>query len=208
MAEASGDAPLTRARIVECALELLDERGVAWLSMRKLAGELGVSAQALYWHFADKDALCEAVVVAAAAELRAIDLGRGGVERRLTRYCHGLRDHWRRHPSALELGRRFAPTAAGAVAEQGVQLLREWGFAEPAAHERHRALVWVVLGFVHVEHGVASSRHHRALDADGRRYAVGLTKPDEPGHELDADRLFDDVVAMTIAGLRAAPDRR
>lgn len=208
MVESSGEAPLTRARIVACALELLDEHGVAWLSMRKLAGELGVSAQALYWHFPNKGALCEAVVATVAADLGAIDLGRGGIERRLARYCHGLRDHWRRHPSALELGREFAPTAAGAVAEQGVRLLREWGFADAVVHERHRALVWVVLGFVYVEQGVASSRHHRALDADGRRYAVGLTKPDEPGHELDADRLFDDVVAITIAGLRAAPELR
>lgn len=201
----AADAPaLTRDGIVRRTLALVDEHGVAWLSMRKLAAELGVSAQALYWHFPNKDALCEAVVAAAADELRAIPLGRGGIETKLVRYCEGLREHWRRHPSALELGRRFAPTAAGPVAEQGVALLRSWGFGDATVHERHRALVWVVLGFVYVEQGVATSAHHRPLDAEGRRYRVEI---DGPAPELDADRLFADVLSLTIAGLRAAPDR-
>lgn len=201
-----GGAALTRERIVQRTLALLDRHGVAWLSMRKLAADLGVSAQALYWHFPNKDALCEAVVASAADELRTIPLGRGSIERRLMRYCHGLRDHWRRHPSALELSRRLPPTAAGAVAEQGVELLRTWGFGEEVVHERHRALVWTVLGFVYVEQGVAASVHHRPLDDEGRRYSVAIgTSPST--RELDADRLFGDVVTLVIAGLRTAPDR-
>ncbi len=202
-----GGAPLTRDAIVQRALDLLDRHGVEWLSMRKLAAELGVSAQALYWHFASKDALCEAVVAAAAGELRAIPLGRGSVDARLQRYCLGLRAHWRRHPSAIELGRRYAPTAGGAVAEQGVDLLREWGFPEATVHDRHRALVWAVLGFVHVEQGVSASAHHRPLDDAGRRYEVQLADPEAPTRELDADQLFHDLVGLVIGGLRAELDR-
>lgn len=196
-------APLTRDRIVQRTIELLDERGVDWLSMRKLAAELGVSAQALYWHFPNKDALSEAVVDAVAAELRTIPLGRGSVEQRLRRYCAGLREHWRRHPSALELGKRYVPSAAGEVARQGVELLCRFGFDEDDAADRHRALVWIVLGFVHVEQSLTRSTHHTPLDPRRTRYAVSIPESGDEPRELDADALFEQVVSIAIAGLRA-----
>src|SRR5829696_142165 len=49
--------PLTRDAIVEAALKLLDRDGVAGLSMRRLALELGVGAASLYWHVRDKEEL-------------------------------------------------------------------------------------------------------------------------------------------------------
>jgi AcrR family transcriptional regulator len=202
-------APLTPERIVRRTLELLDVHGVEWLSMRKLAAELGVSAQALYWHFPNKDALCEAVVATVAEELRALPLGRGSVERRLQRYCIGLRDHWRRHPSAIELGRRYVPSAAGATVEQGVRLVVELGYAPDDALERLRAVIWIVLGFVQVEQNLARSAHHRPLDASGRRWTVQLRDGEERSHRIDTDALFAQVTRTTIAGLRAeAPPHR
>ena len=48
---------LSRARIVECALEIIRTDGVDGLTMRVLAERLGVSAAAAYKHVADKDAL-------------------------------------------------------------------------------------------------------------------------------------------------------
>lgn len=46
---------LTRERIATAAVGLLDEVGVAGLTMRGLAQALGVTATALYWHVATKD---------------------------------------------------------------------------------------------------------------------------------------------------------
>src|SRR5437879_9991861 len=86
---------LSAAIVVDTALRLMDEHGVEWLSMRKLATELGVSAQALYWYFPSKDELCRAVVASAGQELGALPLGRGTPRKRLERYLRGLRDHWR-----------------------------------------------------------------------------------------------------------------
>lgn len=51
--------PLDRPRIVEAALELLDEAGISGLSTRKLAERLGVKSASLYWHFKDKDELLD-----------------------------------------------------------------------------------------------------------------------------------------------------
>jgi len=49
--------PLNRDAIVDAALVLLDRQGLAGLSMRRLAQELGVGAASLYWHVRDKEEL-------------------------------------------------------------------------------------------------------------------------------------------------------
>lgn len=48
-------APLTRARVLEAAVELADDQGIEAVSMRKLGQRLGVEAMSLYNHVANKD---------------------------------------------------------------------------------------------------------------------------------------------------------
>ncbi|HUE66664.1 MAG TPA: TetR family transcriptional regulator, partial [Candidatus Acidoferrum sp.] len=48
---------LTRERLVEAALELIDKHGLEGLSMRALAERLQVKAASLYWHVRDRDEL-------------------------------------------------------------------------------------------------------------------------------------------------------
>jgi AcrR family transcriptional regulator len=50
---------LTRERLVEAALELIDQEGLEGLSMRALADRLHVKAASLYWHVRDRDELLE-----------------------------------------------------------------------------------------------------------------------------------------------------
>ena len=52
---------LTQRRIVELAIERADTDGLEGLSMRKLAADLSVTPMALYWHFANRDALLDAM---------------------------------------------------------------------------------------------------------------------------------------------------
>jgi AcrR family transcriptional regulator len=54
--------PLTRERVLQTAVRLADERGVAELTMRKLAKELGVEAMSLYHHVANKDDLLDGMI--------------------------------------------------------------------------------------------------------------------------------------------------
>lgn len=49
----------TQARIIEAALELLKEDGLANLTQRKLATTLNMQAPALYWHFKNKEVLVD-----------------------------------------------------------------------------------------------------------------------------------------------------
>jgi TetR/AcrR family transcriptional regulator, tetracycline repressor protein len=50
---------LTKATIVQAALDLLDEAGMDGLTVRALASRLGVQAPALYWHVRSKQALLD-----------------------------------------------------------------------------------------------------------------------------------------------------
>ena len=50
-----------RTRIVETALDVLNEKGVDGLTTRLIADRLGVRQPALYWHFKNKRALLDAM---------------------------------------------------------------------------------------------------------------------------------------------------
>jgi len=54
--------PARREEVLETALTLVSEHGVAGASLRKLATELGISQPSLYHYFPSKDALVAAVV--------------------------------------------------------------------------------------------------------------------------------------------------
>lgn len=68
---------LSRARMAAAALDLVQEEGLAALSMRPLADRLGVKAASLYWHVRDRDELLELVAAALLAEIRWTGTGGG-----------------------------------------------------------------------------------------------------------------------------------
>jgi AcrR family transcriptional regulator len=55
-------ARLDRAQVIETAMRVVDAEGLEALTIRRLAGELGVTPMALYWHFSDKQALLDGLV--------------------------------------------------------------------------------------------------------------------------------------------------
>src|SRR3954466_1280852 len=61
--------PLSRERIIDAAVGLLEEDGWDALSMRRLAQELDVWPMAVYRYFRDKDELVDALVDHAAARM-------------------------------------------------------------------------------------------------------------------------------------------
>jgi TetR/AcrR family tetracycline transcriptional repressor len=63
--------PLTRDDVVRAAVEVLDERGLAGLTLRGLATRLGISAPTLYWHVTDKRHLLDLVAEHVLADLPA-----------------------------------------------------------------------------------------------------------------------------------------
>ncbi len=93
---------LSRECIVQAALDLLDREGEQGFSMRKLAGELGVDAMALYHYHANRRALMHDVLQALMEEC---ELPEPGPDWRsdLHALCDGLRRLARRHPGAFRV---------------------------------------------------------------------------------------------------------
>jgi TetR/AcrR family transcriptional regulator, tetracycline repressor protein len=54
--------PLNREKVLDAALELADKEGLEGLSMRRLAGTLGVEAMSLYNHVSNKADLIDGIV--------------------------------------------------------------------------------------------------------------------------------------------------
>ena len=57
------EAEKTRQHLLDAALEVFWRKGVTSASLQEIAEEAGVTRGALYWHFANKEALFEALFV-------------------------------------------------------------------------------------------------------------------------------------------------
>ena len=100
---------LTRARIVEAAVALLDEEGMEGLTMRRLAERLQAGATTLYWHVATKDDVIDLAVDAIFGEAP-VPAGHGDSPRD---DIAALLGEWRkamlRHPWSAALPARQRP---------------------------------------------------------------------------------------------------
>ncbi|GGL03863.1 TetR/AcrR family transcriptional regulator C-terminal domain-containing protein [Nocardia jinanensis] len=82
---------LHRDDVVDGAVTILDQYGLADLTMRRLAGALKVQPGALYWHFPNKQALLGAVADRILAPMEQ-PVGAGDWAGALTELAHRLRD--------------------------------------------------------------------------------------------------------------------
>jgi TetR/AcrR family tetracycline transcriptional repressor len=94
---------LNQAVVLDAAIELLDETGLDELTTRKLADRLGVRVGALYWHYANKQALLDAVaehmLAVATRGLRAS----GTWRERVTAFANAHRETMLAHPDGARV---------------------------------------------------------------------------------------------------------
>jgi AcrR family transcriptional regulator len=95
--------PLTRQRVLEVALHLIDREGLEGFSMRKLGAMLGVEAMALYNHVENKRALFDGVIEQLLAEGLSPEQLDGTPREELWAFAHAFRDVLRAHPRVLPL---------------------------------------------------------------------------------------------------------
>jgi AcrR family transcriptional regulator len=145
-------ARLTRERILEAAVALADAEGLDAVTMRRLAGDLGVEAMSLYHHVPNKDALLDGLVAAVIGEVHEATGESAGADWRaaLRDRCLAARDVMVRHPWAPRLmgTRRTIPTSVVFYYEDVLGLLVEGGFSYALAHRALHALGSMPLGFV------------------------------------------------------------
>jgi AcrR family transcriptional regulator len=100
--------PMAPDRIVAAAIRVADAEGLAALSMRRVAAEIGAAPMSLYRHVADKDDLVVQMMNTVFAQTRLPDPPPDGWRARLELAGHTLWAMFRAHPwlaSALSLTR-------------------------------------------------------------------------------------------------------
>ncbi len=102
---------LTRDRVLRGALAVADTHGIAALTIRSLAGELGVKPMTVYYYVANKDEILDGIVDLVFSEIYLPEVG-GDWRAELTERARSARRVLRAHPWAtplLESRRRPGP---------------------------------------------------------------------------------------------------
>ncbi|NUP01709.1 MAG: TetR family transcriptional regulator [Nonomuraea sp.] len=180
---------LEKGTIVGAALRLLQEAGFDGLTLRRLAGELGVQAPALYWHFKNKQQLLDAMAEA----LTAAHMARPALTDPAG-WRAWMRDHAHRDRAMLNSYRDGARLVAGTrpspllfeVVERSVVALESAGFTVGDAVRGLFAVSSYVAGFVLEE------------QADRTRGDLGAGMPDMAAFQEAHPRL--------MAGLKEVGD--
>jgi TetR/AcrR family tetracycline transcriptional repressor len=139
---------IDRDQIVEAALQLLDEQGLAGVSTRKVAERLGVKSSSLYWYIRDRDELMDLLADRIVADARWPEPGSGWreqVEALMVEYLRCLMAH--RDAAQVAAGR--PPTGPHRLrgAETVLTALLSAGLREQEAVDAALVLTTYVVGF-------------------------------------------------------------
>lgn len=151
---------LSRERIVDAAIELLDEQGEAGLTFRALATRLSTGSGAIYWHVASKDALLVAATDALVA--RALDEVVDGAtpQEAIRRVALGVFDAVDAHPwLGAQLSRAPWRTAMLRIFERIGRQIEALGVHGAAQFTSASALVSYIVGV-----SIQNAANARTLD--------------------------------------------
>ena len=150
MAERVPRNTLSRPRVVEAGLALVDSEGLEALTMPALAARLGVGTMSLYRHVADKDDLLEAMAASVLGGVRVPPGPPDDWEGRVVGYLRSLRAEALRHPALARIladrGLTVAPVFDQLEEVHGI--LRTAGFSDIDAVRTFYSLLTYVFGFL------------------------------------------------------------
>jgi TetR/AcrR family transcriptional regulator, tetracycline repressor protein len=142
---------LTKARIVEACLAILDRDGADGLSMRKLAQALNVEAMSLYNHVQDKQELLQEAVALVLSRVP-IPPASDPWRKRVEALIFGLYQTLVAHPYALALlvreDVRIPDAQALALMDAVAKALAEAGMPPADQVNAYRGLISLCFGFV------------------------------------------------------------
>ncbi len=175
-AETTGPrVPLSKSRVFQAALRIVDAEGLDSLTMRRLGDELEADPMSVYRHVDGKDALLDGLSDTLWAEVPGPDPA-GHWSDDLRTFARSVRAVFRRHPQAAPLmTRRFLNRSALEVSHAYLQDLRDAGFADTRAAEVIRSLVSYSVGYGLQEVGLPAIPLTPAQStAAGREFLVSL----------------------------------
>jgi AcrR family transcriptional regulator len=210
--------PLTRERIVEAALRVMDAEGLEAVTMRRIGRELGVEAMSLYNHVEDKDDILEGVTERVMNEFEF-----PAPSGEWTEDAFAMSREWRRllglHPSVCQLlAERHKPldgVATYRAMDAALGVLRNAGLSDREAAQAFNALGSYILGYVMMEQGLMlgtdeehAQQHQlvvQALQGAGMPNALACFPYFA---DCSTDEQFDFGLDLMIRGIRARVEAR
>ncbi|MBA3362888.1 MAG: TetR/AcrR family transcriptional regulator [Actinobacteria bacterium] len=211
--EARSREPLTRDRVIEAALRVMDEEGLEAVSMRRVAREVGVEAMSLYHHVEDKEDLLDGICERIMAGFEFPEPVGDWVED-CKRGARAWRQLLQAHPAVMRL---FAEQRGPIRSidsmrpmEFALRLLRASGLSDRDTAQAFHAFGGYIQGFVIMELGsIAGGADEAHLKAHAELAAM---LPDEFAAlqacspyfaECDPDEQFEFGLDLLIRGLEA-----
>jgi AcrR family transcriptional regulator len=195
---------LTPADITAVALQVIDRDGLAALSMRTVATELGAGTMSLYRYVKDREALERMVVDQVLATVETDLAPRTPWNRQITQLAERMRNAVGAHPSIVPLLmlHRHASREVKRCAEAFLRALTEGGFAGEQGVIALRTLVSYL-------NGALQAQHLGPLDGAGTEAMAELSVDEYPllsatasaARRLGPDKEFLGGIAIVLQGL-------
>ncbi len=206
---------LTRDRVIDAALQIMDAEGIDAVTMRRVAREVGVEAMSLYNHVADKEDLLDGVCARVMAGFRFPEEEGDWVET-----ARQGASEWRMvlksHPNVLGLfaERQKPMTDLGALLpmEFALRTIGRAGMSEREAVQVFNVMGGYIMGFVMMESGrmlgggtmhkdAPSPEEMMRVLAGGQLPCVAAALPHLA--DCDPDEQFAFGLDLLLAGLQA-----
>lgn len=181
MSRTNRRTPLSRQAVLEAAVSVADENGVAAVSMRRIAEKLGVEAMSLYHHVQNKEDVLDALVDLVFAEIELPPAGTGWRTAMRDRAA-SARQVLARHVWAISMMDSRARPGPATLRHHDTVLgsLRNDGFSLVAAAHAISVLDSYVYGFVMQEHALPFD----AAAGDGVQEVAGDILEQLPAEEF------------------------
>jgi AcrR family transcriptional regulator len=219
--------PLSRERVLASAMRVADAEGLAAVTMRRVAADLGVEAMSLYHHVPSKEALLDGLVEALVAEMGAGAPERSAAadwrtslrERFLASRSVVLRHRW---APGLIGSRTQVPTVVIAEFETVLAIMVEGGLSYHLAHRGLHALGSMILGFTQELFAVPAGDADPAADVEAELAAMAEVFPhltamvasevhdndEDPLGWCDSDEEFEFTLDLILDGLARHQEQR
>ncbi len=214
------DAPpvrgrLTKDKIIQAAMKIMDEEGLDAVTMRRVAREVGVEAMSLYNHVRDKEDLLDGVC---SCVMRDFQLPEDQAD--LYASARDIAHEWRRilksHPNVMSLfAERQKPLSdpkALIPIEIALEILGRLGLNQLDTVKAFHVFGGYIMGFVMMEVGqMFGSSAFRGDTPSARELARSLPVDEFPAlaaslaimADCDPDEQFDFGLDLLLAGLQS-----
>ncbi|HEY7660020.1 MAG TPA: TetR/AcrR family transcriptional regulator [Actinomycetota bacterium] len=203
--------PLSRDRIVDAALRVMDDEGLEAVSMRRIGRELGVEAMSLYNHVEDKEDILDGICERVMSSFEYPEPGHDW-EETVRRGARSWRTLLKNHPDVMRLlaEERGPVRSIDALRpmEFALRLFREVGLSDRDAAQTFHAFGGYIQGFVIMEMGSIAGgttashlQAHKEVTAELPEEFEALRAVDRYFAECSPDEQFEFGLDLLIRGV-------